>query len=94
MTSAMLSAWGFCLTKYRCTQFHYPVLALSCGMFSAQMGGVLLLPQRHCKWFAQVLPGAKLLWLVVVGAVPKSNPSLSFPGYFCLGTSLTVQRWK
>lgn len=30
-----------------------------------------------------VLLGAKLLCLVVVGAVPKSNPSLSFLGYFC-----------
>lgn len=59
-------------------------------------------PDRWCpalisetlQMVCSVLLGEKLLWLVVVGAVPKSNPSLYFLGYFCLGTSLTVQGWK
>lgn len=94
MISAMLSAQGFYPTKYRYTQFHYLVVysvprwVVSCSSEILQM-------------VCSVLLAAKLLRLAVVGAVPKSNPSLSkerhflvFLGYFCLGTSLTVQRWR
>lgn len=84
MVSAVLSARGFCLTKCRCTQFHYPVLAVSCGMFSAQMGGVLLLLQRHCKWSARFCREQRCcgswLWVLFL-KVTQAFPSLGISAW-------------
>lgn len=71
-------------------QFHCPVLAVSYGIFSDQMGGVLLLLQRHCKWFAQFYWEQSccgwwlwVLFLKVTQAFPSLGISAWVPPWLC-----------
>lgn len=87
MISAMLSAYSFCLSKYRYTQLSlawaYCVLQYIQRYDGCRTAVTSQTPQMVCS----VLLGAKLLWSVVVGAaaVPKSNPSQSFFWVLLLG---------